>query len=97
MESPSGHDATSAPPDRADAADTDAATDDDAADSESGRSRKRALLYTLPFLFVGVANVAFILDWGMDPIWGLALLPPVLFCAALAYLVFSTDFLDDRT
>jgi len=67
-------------------------------DSEAGhRNRKRAALAVAPFLALGVGNVVLILRWGIEPLWAFALLPPILFCSVLAYIVFSTDFLTDRT
>lgn len=63
----------------------------------SNRNRKRAALAVLPFLVIGVGNVLIILLMGMEKLWGFALLPPVLFCSVLAWIVFSTDFLEDRT
>ena len=68
--------------------------DDDVLDS--GRKRKRAALYSLPFLLLGLGNVVLILSMGLEPLWGFLLLPPILFCTVLTYIVFSTDFLDDR-
>jgi hypothetical protein len=61
------------------------------------RNRKRAALAVAPFLALGLGNVVLILQWGIEPLWAFALLPPILFCSVLAYIVFSTDFLDDRT
>ncbi|UIO98985.1 hypothetical protein Hbl1158_10610 [Halobaculum sp. CBA1158] len=63
----------------------------------SGRSRKWAALAVLPFLAIGVGNVVLILLQGLEPLWGFLILPPILFCSVLAYLVFSTDFLEGRT
>ena len=63
---------------------------------DSGRKRKRAALYSLPFLLLGLGNVALILGWGMEPLWAFLLLPPILFCTVLTYIVFSTDFLEGR-
>ncbi|SMP05598.1 hypothetical protein [Halobellus salinus] len=62
-----------------------------------GRNRKRAVIAVAPFLALGLGNVVLILQWGIEPLWAFALLPPILFCSVLAYIVFSTDFLDDRT
>jgi hypothetical protein len=62
-----------------------------------GRNRKRAALAVAPFLALGLGNVVLILQWGIEPLWAFALLPPILFCSVLAYIVFSTDFLNDRT
>lgn len=63
---------------------------------DSGRKRKRAVLYSMPFLLLGLANVALILTWGLEPLWAFLLLPPILFVTALTYIVFSTDFLEGR-
>ncbi|MGM0604870.1 MAG: hypothetical protein ACQETB_04265 [Halobacteriota archaeon] len=65
-------------------------------ETDAGRNRTRAMLYSLPFLLLGLGNVALILGWGLEPLWGFALLPPILFCTVLTYIVFSTDFLEDR-
>ncbi|MDS0292717.1 hypothetical protein [Halogeometricum luteum] len=62
-----------------------------------GRNRKRAVLAVLPFLGIGLACVLLLLGWGLEPLWAFAILPPILFCSALAYIVFSSDFLEDRT
>ncbi|MFB6194324.1 MAG: hypothetical protein ABEI75_04600 [Halobaculum sp.] len=62
-----------------------------------GRNRRRAALSVAPFLALGIADVLLLLWWGIDPLWGFMILPPILFCSALAWLVFSTDFLEDRT
>ncbi|WP_049987422.1 hypothetical protein [Halobellus rufus] len=63
----------------------------------SGRNRKRAALAVAPFLAVGLADVVLLLGWGIEPLWAFAILPPILFCSVLAYIVFSTDFFEDRT
>ena len=65
-------------------------TDDD------GGNRKQAILSVLPFLAIGLGDVVLLLWWGVEPLWGFAILPPILFCSVLAYIVFSTDFLEDR-
>ena len=64
---------------------------------ETGKNRQRAALAVLPFLGIGLADVVLLLFWGIEPLWGLAILPPILFCSVLAWIVFSTDFLEDRT
>ena len=61
------------------------------------KNRRRAALAVLPFLAIGLADVVLLLFWGIEPLWGFAILPPILFCSVLAWIVFSTDFLDDRT
>jgi fatty acid desaturase len=63
----------------------------------SGRNRKRAAKAVLPFLAIGLADVLLLLFWGIEPLWGFAILPPILFITVLAWIAFSTDFLEDRT
>ncbi|MFC7096196.1 hypothetical protein [Halobaculum marinum] len=70
---------------------------EEAEDEEGGRSRFWAVVAVIPFLAIGIADVLLLLFWGIDPLWGFAILPPILFCSVLAYLVFSTDFLEGRT
>jgi len=60
-------------------------------------NRRRALLAVTPFLLLGLADVVLLLFWGIEPLWAFAILPPILFSTVLAWLAFSTDFLDDRT
>jgi len=60
-------------------------------------NRRRALLAVTPFLSLGLADVLLLLFWGIEPLWAFAVLPPILFCTVLAWLAFSTDFLEDRT
>ena len=75
------------------------ATDDGApppSPDDGDNSRRWAVLATLPFLAIGLGDVALLLWWGVEPLWGFAILPPILFCSVLAYIVFSTDFLEDR-
>jgi hypothetical protein len=61
------------------------------------RNRRRAALAVAPFLAIGLADVLLLLFWGIEPLWGFAILPPIIFCSVLAWIVFSTDFLEDRT
>jgi hypothetical protein len=60
-------------------------------------SRKRAFLAMLPFLLLGLADVYLLLEWGLDPLWGFLILPPILFVSALAWLAFRGGFVRDRT
>lgn len=64
---------------------------------EDERNRRRAVLAVLPFLAIGLADLGLLLGWGVEPLWGFAILPPILFCSVLAYIAFSTGFLDERT
>ena len=63
--------------------------------SES-RDRRRALLAVLPFLALGLADVVLLLAWGMDPMWGFAILPPILFVSVIAWIAFSTGFVGEH-
>jgi hypothetical protein len=60
-------------------------------------NRRRALLAVTPFLLLGLADVLLLLFWGIEPLWAFAILPPILFCTVLAWIAFSTDFLQERT
>ncbi|WP_277552462.1 hypothetical protein [Halobaculum limi] len=80
-----------------DAAESNDGGPDGPEEAGSNRNRKRAVLAVLPFLAIGLANVVLMLFQGLRPLWGFLILPPILFCSVLAYLVFSTDFLDGRT
>ncbi|MFB6160487.1 MAG: hypothetical protein ABEJ61_04840 [Haloferacaceae archaeon] len=66
-------------------------------DDEEGLNRRRALLAVAPFLAIGIADVILLLFWGIEPLWGFAILPSILFCSVLAWLAFRTGFLNDRT
>lgn len=65
--------------------------------SKTERNRKRAALYVSPFLAIGLFDLVLLLQWGLEPLWAFAILPPILFCSTLAWIVFSTGFLEDRT
>lgn len=71
--------------------------DDGSAYGPSGYNRKRAALAVLPFLGLGIADVVLLLFWGLNPLWGFAILPPIVFCSVLTYIVFRSGMLDDRT
>lgn len=71
--------------------------EDPESDGDSGVSRKRAALAVLPFLLLGLADVVLILGWGLKPLWGFAVLPPILFISVLGWVAFKTGFVSDRT
>jgi len=60
------------------------------------RHRRRAVLAVAPFLALGLLNVVLLVGWGLEPLWAFAILPPIIFCSVLAYIVFGTDFLTER-
>ncbi|WP_458209637.1 hypothetical protein [Haladaptatus sp. NG-SE-30] len=59
--------------------------------------RKRAAKAVIPFLLLGLFDVALILGWGMDPLWGFAILPPILFISVLAWIGFKSGFITDHS
>lgn len=60
-----------------------------------GTHPKRGAVAVGVFLALGLTNVLLLLLWG--GLWALAVLPPVLFCGVLVWIVFATDFLDGRS
>jgi hypothetical protein len=63
---------------------------------EGGYDRKWAALAVLPFLLLGLADVVLLLEWGLNPLWGFMILPPILFMSALAWIGFRTGFIGNR-
>lgn len=59
---------------------------------ESALNRRRAALAVLPFLLLGLANVALLYGWGLRPLWAFVILPPILFISALGWIAFRTGF-----
>lgn len=70
----------------------------DLLDNDDGGAvtRKRALLFVSPFLLLGLADVVLLLVWGLDPLWGFMILPPILFMSVLTWIAFRTGFASDR-
>lgn len=64
---------------------------------ESGLSRTQAFLAMLPFLALGIADVLLLLFWGLDPLWGFMILPPILAVSVLAWVAFRGGLARDRT
>ncbi|CCQ35498.1 uncharacterized protein Nmlp_1289 [Natronomonas moolapensis 8.8.11] len=59
--------------------------DERGTDRRGGRRRKAALI-VVPLFVLGVGNVVLILQWDMNPVWGLLLIPPVIFISALGWI-----------
>ena len=59
-------------------------------------SRKRASLYIAPFVLLGLADVTLLLLWGLDPLWGFMILPPILFISVIGWIAIRTGFARDR-
>lgn len=66
----------------------------EATDGDPAMNRKRAALAVLPFLAIGVADIVLILQMGVRPLWGFAILPPILFICVLAWVAFRSGFTD---
>lgn len=62
----------------------------------SDANRKRAFLAILPFLLLGLADVVLLLFWGLNPLWGFVILPPILFISVIGWIAFKTGFIRDR-
>jgi hypothetical protein len=60
-------------------------------------SRTQAFLAMLPFLALGIADVVLLLMWGLDPLWGFMILPPILAVSVLAWVAFRGGLARDRT
>lgn len=82
---------------------TPAATDEGDGEAEGppiptdGRGdRRRAAMYTAPFLVLGILDVVLVLGWGLNPIWGFAIVPPILFMSVLAWIAFKSGFVTDN-
>ena len=59
-------------------------------------NRKQAALAVAPFLALGLGDVVLLLFWGLDPLWGFVILPPILFISVLAWIGFRSGFIADR-
>lgn len=55
-------------------------------------NRRRAALAILPFLLLGLADVVLLLGWGLDPLWGFMILPPIIFISVIGWIAFRTGF-----
>ncbi len=64
----------------------------DIREGETHLNRKRAALYVAPFLALGLFDLVLLLGWGLDPLWGFMILPPILFVSVLAWIAFRTGF-----
>ena len=67
------------------------------ADGGFRKGRKDATIIILPFVLLGVGNLLLIMWWGMDPLWGFLLLPPILFICVIGWIAIRGGFAEDRT
>jgi hypothetical protein len=63
---------------------------------DTGGNRRRAALAILPFLLLGLADLLLLLQWGLNPLWGFVILPPILFISVLGWIAFKSGFVRDR-
>jgi hypothetical protein len=63
---------------------------------DTGGNRRRAALAILPFLLLGLADLLLLLQWGLNPLWGFVILPPILFLSVLGWIAFKSGFVRDR-
>lgn len=61
------------------------------------KGRKAATIIILPFVALGVGNLVLILLWGIDPLWGFMLMPPILFVCVIGWIAIRGGFAEDRT
>jgi hypothetical protein len=57
-------------------------------------NRKRAALAVLPFLLLGIGNLALLLGWGLRPLWAFLIFPPIIFISVIGYIAFRSGFVD---
>ena len=65
-------------------------------ESGEGLNRKRVALVMVPLLALGLADVTLIVLWGVNPVLGLAVLPPILFVTALGWVAIRGGLVEDR-
>lgn len=59
---------------------------------EESRSRRRAAWYVVPLIVTGLILAVLLLGWGLNPLWAFAILPPIVFLSAIAWVAFQYDF-----
>jgi hypothetical protein len=65
------------------------------ATDDSDGNRTKAVLAILPFVALGVADVILLLFWGLDPLWGFMILPPIIAISILGYIGFKHGFIQN--
>lgn len=60
------------------------------------KGRKDAAVIIAPFVALGIGNLLLIMWWGMDPLWGFLLLPPILFICVIGWIAIRGGFAEDR-
>ena len=59
-------------------------------------TRKRAVLWALPFIALGLLNLVLLLGWGLKPLLGFLIFPPIAFVSVLCYLALRTGLASNR-
>ena len=49
-------------------------------------NRKHASIAVVPLIAVGLLEIILMLEWGLNPLLGFVILPPILFIVALAWI-----------
>jgi hypothetical protein len=70
---------------------------DDEESIVEGMDRWTATKYIAPFVALGLFDLVLLLQWGLDPLWGFMILPPILFVSVLGWIAFRTGFASNRT
>lgn len=65
-------------------------------DADAGLGRRQAFLATLPFVGLGVADLVLLLEYGLDPLWGFMILPPIAMMSVLTWIAFRGGLARDR-
>jgi hypothetical protein len=69
---------------------------DDEESIVEGMDRWTATKYIAPFVALGLFDLVLLLRWGLDPLWGFMILPPILFVSVLGWIAFRTGFASNR-
>ena len=69
---------------------------DDEESIVEGMDRWTATKYIAPFVALGLFDLVLLLQWGLDPLWGFMILPPILFVSVLGWIAFRTGFASNR-
>jgi len=65
-------------------------------DGDAADGTKTALIVVVPLFVLGAGNVVLILNWGMNPVWGALLFPPVVFVSVLGWIALRGGIAGDR-
>lgn len=60
------------------------------------RNRKRAAIAVVPLLTIGVIDLLLLLEFGLDPLWGFAILPPMIMISVFGWIYFGAVDEDER-